>query len=147
MIDCPQRAPPPISFVRLSRFTMVGGSRVEVLSLVVSVRLLLVLGSFWRFLTFSRNFAFESKARQKYCEKGAPYGVVGSCPRITWPTSSWYVALTICKLVAGYASKIKQTCCKNQLKFINKSSQNDTNDALDCSKSCLIAYAHSVPLP
>lgn len=37
---------------------------------------------------------------QKYYERGAPSGVVGSCPRIAWPTSSWHVALVVCKLVA-----------------------------------------------
>ena len=53
------------------------------------------LVSSWRLLAFSQNFAFESKARQKYCEKGAPSGVVGSCPRIVWPISSGHAALVV----------------------------------------------------
>jgi len=68
--------------------------------------------SFWffvssRLLAFSQNFAFESKTRQKYCEKGAPGGVVGSCPRIAWPISSWHAALVVCKMVARNLEKIE----------------------------------------
>ena len=55
----------------------------------------MVFVSSWRLLAFSQNFAFESKARQKYCEKGAPSGVVGSCPRIVWPISSGHAALVV----------------------------------------------------
>ena len=61
---------------------------------------LAALVSSWRFLAFSQSFAFERKARQKYCEKGAPSGVVGSCPRIALPISSGHAALVVCKMVA-----------------------------------------------
>ena len=103
VIDCPPEGgapPPPISFVRLSLLTALCGNQFKAWSLVVSVRYLLVVVSSWRLLTFSQNFACDGKARQKYCEKGAPSGVVGSCPRMALPISSGHAVLVVCKMVA-----------------------------------------------
>ena len=52
-------------------------------SLACSYMRSLALG-FCQFLAFSTNWALNSKACQKYCEEGAPSGVVGKCPRIAW---------------------------------------------------------------
>ena len=49
--------------MRLSLLTAVCGNRVKVLSLVVGVRLLLVLGSSWRFLTCFSNCAVKECRR------------------------------------------------------------------------------------
>ena len=83
----------------------------------------MLLGSSWRFL--------------KYCEKGAPSGVVGSCPRIAWPISSWNTALVVCKLVARSASKVAPTLCQKLLNFFQNPSQINQNGAHERSETNL----------
>ncbi len=51
-------------------------------------------------------------AHQKYCYKSALSGVVGGCPRVAWPISSWHAAFVVCKFVSRNASNLNQNNAK-----------------------------------
>ena len=59
-------------------------------------------------------------AHQKYfrpgpctdCNKSALSGVVGGCPRVAWPISSWHAAFVVCKFVSRNASNLNQNNAK-----------------------------------